>query len=199
MTSLWGPLGWMTLHSVSLLYPEHPSTADKQILRRFVELFRDCLSCPTCHAHFKVIFANFFLFVCRAHNTVNRRLNKPKPESVQACLDTFRANTQHTSAATYRAKYMEYLMRNWSREMTGEGFMHLNEVRDLRRINEQYWNTKTDESTASFDMSANVLEFIDETPGYQFLMPSKGTLASVSSTPSVHVGFKGGRFRLSQT
>lgn len=212
MTSLWGPLGWMTLHSVSLLYPETPSPADKQILKRFMVLFRDSLSCPQCHNHFKIIFANymrihpdwdasrfnFFLFICRAHNTVNRRLNKPKPDSVQACLDMFRSNTQHTSAGTYRAKYMEYLIRNWSRDMSGEGFMHLGEVRELRRINDEYWGTKSDDSTASFDMNANVLEFIDEAQGYQSLMTGTGTLASVSSSPSVHVGFKGGRLRLTQ-
>lgn len=211
MTSLWGPLGWMTLHSVSLVYPENPSSADKQILKRYVELFRDTLSCPHCHNHFKIMFDNytrkhpewnasrfdFFLFVCRAHNTVNRRLNKPKPESVQACLDTFRANTQHTSALTYRMKYLDYLARNWSREMSGEGFMRLNEVRELRRITEEYWNRNIDESTATFDMSANVLDFINETPGQQSLMTGRGTLATVTST-GINVGFKGGRFRLTK-
>ena len=211
MTSLWGPLGWMTLHSVSLLYPETPGNADKQILKRYVELFRDTLACPQCLNHFKIIFDNytrehpdwdasrfdFFLFVCRAHNTVNRRLNKPKPESVQACLDTFRANTQHTSALTYRMKYLDYLVRNWSREMSGEGFMHLGEVRELRRITEEYWNQKTDDSTAGFDMTANVLEFVKETSAHQTLMTGSGTLATVSST-GLNVGLKGGRFRLTK-
>ena len=211
MTSLWGPLGWMTLHSVSLLYPETPGDADRQILKRYMELFRDSLSCPQCHHHFKVIFENymrahpdwnasrfnFFLFVCRAHNTVNRRLNKPKPESVQACLDTFRANTQHTSALTYRMKYLDYLVRNWSREMSGEGFMHLAGVREMRRITEEYWNHKTDESTATFDMNAAVLEFIDETPANQSLFTGKGTLVTVSTT-STNIGLKGGRFRLTR-
>ena len=211
MTSLWGPLGWMTLHSVSLLYPETPGTADKQILKRYMELFRDTLSCPHCHQHFKVIFENytrthpewnasrfnFFLFIVRAHNTVNRRLNKPKPESVQACLDTFRSNTQYTSALTYRVKYLDYLARNWSREMSGEGYMHLGEVREMRRITEEYWNPKTDESTGSFDMGADVLDFINETPGQQSLMTGRGALASVAST-GINIGFRGGRFRLTQ-
>ena len=211
MTSLWGPLGWMSLHSVSLLYPEHPGEADKQLMRRYVELFRDTLSCPQCHNHFKVIFDNyvrahpdwdssrfnFFLFVCRAHNTVNRRLNKPKPDSVQACLDTFTANTQHTSALVYRMKYLDYLSRNWSREMSGEGFMHLAQVRELRRITEEYWNRKTDESTGSFDMNAAVLDFIDETPANRTLLTGHARLATVSAT-STTIGLKGGRFRLNR-
>jgi hypothetical protein len=201
----------MSLHSVSLLYPEHPGEADKQLMRRYVELFRDTLSCPQCHNHFKVIFDNyvrahpdwdssrfnFFLFVCRAHNTVNRRLNKPKPDSVQACLDTFTANTQHTSALVYRMKYLDYLSRNWSREMSGEGFMHLAQVRELRRITEEYWNRKTDESTGSFDMNAAVLDFIDETPANRTLLTGHARLATVSAT-STTIGLKGGRFRLNR-
>jgi hypothetical protein len=211
MTSLWGPLGWMTLHSVSMLYPEQPGNADKQILKRYMELFRDSLSCPHCHQHFKTMFANytrvhpewnssrfaFFLFVCRVHNTVNRRLQKPKPDSVQACLDAFQAATQHTSSLTYRMKYLDYLARNWSREMTGEAFMHLGEVREMRRITEEYWNTKTDDSTSTFDMSADVLESVDETPGERTLMTGRGTLATVSSM-GINVGFRGGRFRLTK-
>ena len=211
MTSLWGPLGWMTLHSVSLLYPETPGDADKQLMRRYMELFRDTLSCPQCHNHFKVIFENymrahpewnasrfdFFLFICRAHNTVNRRLNKPKPDSVQACLDTFTANTQHTSALVYRMKYLDYLSRNWSREMSGEGFMHLAQVREMRRITEEYWNQKTSESTATFDMNAAVLEFIDEIPANRSLMTGHARLATVSTT-NTNIGLKGGRFRLNR-
>ena len=211
MTSLWGPLGWMTLHSVSLLYPEHPGDADKQLMKRYMELFRDTLSCPQCHYHFKVIFENyirahpnwdasrfdFFLFICRAHNTVNRRLNKPKPDSVQACLDTFRANIQHTSGVTYRMKYLDYLARNWSREMSGEGFMHLAQVREMRRITEEYWNRKTDDSTAIFDMNATMLDFIDETPANQSLLTGHGTLVTVATT-GTNIGLKGGRFRLTR-
>ena len=128
MTSLWGPLGWMTLHSVSLLYPEVPSQADKEILKRYMTAFRDSISCPSCQSHFKIIFQNytashpewnsnrfqFFLFVVRAHNTVNKRLNKPCPNTVQECLSMYYANTKINSGLVYRTKYLEYLIRNWS-------------------------------------------------------------------------------------
>lgn len=211
MTSLWGPLGWMTLHSVSLLYPESPSEADKQIVKRYVELFRDTLSCPYCHSHFTVILNNyitehpewlnskfnFFLFVVRAHNTVNKRLSKPKPGSVQECLDTYAKNTQLTPGIMYRQKYLEYLSRNWSREMSGEGFMRLSQVRELRRITEEYWNRRADESTATFDMNANVLAFINEHGPGGPAKASPGSLAYASSN-MISVGFKGGRLRLRQ-
>jgi len=201
----------MTLHSISLLYPEVPSNTDKQILKRFMILFQDTISCPSYHKHFKVIFENYvrkhpdwsdsrfnlFLFVAIAHNTVNKRLNKPRPDSVQACLDMFANNTKVTSAAVYRQKYMEYLARNWGRELSGEGMMRIAEVRELRRIMNEYWNTKTDESTATFKKSANVLDLIDETPEFRSIMTPAGSLAQVSSQ-SMKIGLQGGRFRIRQ-
>ena len=209
MTSLWGPLGWMTLHSVSLLYPEYPSSEDKVILRRYMELFRDTLTCIHCHNHFKVIFQNytsshpqwadsrfeFFLFVARAHNAVNNRLSKPKPSSVQACIDMFRSNTVVTDAFTYRAKYIDYLMRNWSAEMSGDSMMKVGYVRELRKINNEYWNRRTDESTKTFRFSEDVIEGVDETPATRSIMRPNGTLAQVSSK-SFSIGLKGGRFQL---
>ena len=199
----------MTLHSISLLYPESPSQADKQILKRYMDLFRDTITCPHCHSHFKIIYANymrshpewadskfdFFMFVVRAHNTVNRRLNKPKPDSIKECLDMYRATTQNTSGIGYRTAYINYLLRNYAREMSGDGFMHAAEVRELKKITEEYWNKKTDESTSSFEMNANVLEFIDENSSTRTIMTSRGSLAEVASQ-SFSIGLKGGRFQL---
>ena len=210
MTSIWGPLGWMTLHSISLLYPENPSQSDKQILKRFVDLLRDTITCPSCQSHFRIIYANYirshpewadskfdlFLFITRAHNTVNNRLSKPKPDSVKASLDAYRAATQNTSGPGFRQAYINYLLRNYGREMSGEGYMHAAEVREMQRINDSYWNSKTDESTSSFQMDANVLELINESSGTRQLMNSRGMLTEIS-TKQLNVGFRGGRFRLS--
>ena len=210
MTSLWGPIGWMTLHSVSFLYPEDPSQADKSILKRFMVLFRDTITCPHCHQHFKVIFENytrvhpewansrfdFFLFVCRAHNTVNNRLNKPKLETVDACIRRFRDNTQITSALVYRMKYLDYLTRNYGIELSGDSMMKLSLVREMRKIMNEYWNRFVDENTASFHMDASVLELINEAPSTRPIMTSAGTLATITSSPALRVGLQGGRFRL---
>ncbi len=210
MTSLWGPLGWMTLHSVSFLYPETPSETDKAILKRYMVLFRDTITCPHCYQHFKVIFENytrahpewansrfdFFLFVSRAHNTVNNRLNKPKPDSVSACIQRFKDNTQITSALVYRMKYLDYLTRNYGIELSGDSMMKLTLVREMRKITNDYWNRIVDESTESFEMDANVLELINESPSTRPIMTSSGTLSTISTSPSLRVGLQGGRFRL---
>jgi len=209
MTSLWGPLGWMTLHSVSLLYPEKPSQADKQIVKRFIDLLRDTISCPHCQSHFKIIYENYiryhpewadsrfdlFLFITRAHNTVNNRLSKPKPNSVQGCLDAYRSATKNTTGTGFRRAYINYLLRNYASQMSAEGYMNAANVREMQRINDEYWNSKTDESTNSFQMDANVLELIDETSGTRSLMTSRGTIMQVA-TKELNVGFRGGRFRL---
>lgn len=211
MTSLWGPLGWMTLHSVSLLYPEKPSQAEKQIVKRFVDLLRDTITCPNCQQHFRIIYANYvsshpewadskfdlFLFIARAHNTVNNRLSKPKPASMIECLNAYKSATQNTSGKGFRQAYINYLLRNYGREMSGEGYMKAANVREMKTINDTYWNSKSDESTDSFQMDANVLELIDENSGTRSLMSPHGTLMEVSSK-QFNVGFRGGRFRLSQ-
>ena len=196
-------MGWMTLHSVSYLYPERPSNADRAILKRYMELFRDTITCIHCHNHFKVVFQNytslhpewadsrfnFFLFVSRAHNTVNARLNKPKPDSVESCISAFKSNSVVTSALTYRTKYIEYLMRTWSIEMSGDSMIKVGLVKELKKITQEYWDKKTDVSTSSFDMKANVLDLIaDDTP-------SARSLSSVVAGP-MNIGLRGGRFQL---
>ena len=168
-----------------------------------MELFRDTITCIHCHNHFRSVFQNytsiypgwansrfeFFLFVSRAHNTVNARLNKPKPDSVESCISAFNSNTVVTSALTYRTKYIEYLMRSWSMEMSGESMMKVGLVRELRRITQEYWNQKTDTSTSSFNMNASVIDLIaDDTP------PARG-LSGVFAAP-INIGFRGGRFQL---
>ena len=79
--------------------------------------------------------------------------------------------------------------------MTGDGMIHAGEVREMKRITEEYWNRLTDESTATFDMNADVLAVIDETPQTRQIMSSAGGLLNVP-TAQVNVGFRGGRLRL---
>ena len=102
MSKYWGPLGWMTLHSISLNYPDNPLIEDKQILLRFMNNFTESITCPSCQSHFKTIFQsyiglfpdwnaskhNLFIFIARAHNTVNKRLDKPLIRTVSDCLET---------------------------------------------------------------------------------------------------------------
>ena len=163
MTARWGPLGWMTLHSISANYPDYPSPSDKAILRKFMDLFADTISCPSCKLHFGSMFHTYitrtpswadskrdlFVFVCRAHNTVNIRLDKPRPKTVQECIDTLQSIARVTSAQTYREKYLSYLLKNWSYP-DASGFIMSRSVREMIKINADYWNPRETNFEVSF-------------------------------------------------
>lgn len=161
-TKIWGPQGWMTLHSISTIYPEKPTYEEMELLKKFMNLFVDTITCPDCKNHFSKIFnayrhsnpawyasrSQFFTFVARAHNTVNLRIDKPRIPTVAECIDTIRRNTLVTRGAIYRNTYITYLIRNWSQEYTGESFIMAQSARELYKINNEYWNSR---DTGSYD------------------------------------------------
>jgi hypothetical protein len=208
MTSLWGPLGWMTLHSVSCLYPENPSEEDKKILTKYLNAYEESISCPSCQNHFKSMLNmykrsypnwldsryDFFLFVCRAHNTVNKRLDKPIIPTAYECLKTFQSNVKINSPAQYRQSYLNYLSNNWSREHSGEGLMKMAHVREMKKINDHYWNLREiDVNTVVFLADTDVTQPILQDPKH--FSPSR-TIPVLANTPSLRVGFKNGRLKL---
>lgn len=211
MTAIWGPMGWMTLHSISLLYPDSPTTEDVQILKKFLQDFAESITCPHCERHFKIMYENYrkkhpewassrfnlFLFIARAHNTVNKRLEKPIKNTVQECLDAIQNATQYTSPTEFRKKYIDYVVRTMAREMGGDNMIKVGHGQNMRRINESYWNSKIQKDTTDFDMNANVLEFISDTPTSQrFAITGNTSNPAVIQGTQVSIGFRGGRLRL---
>jgi hypothetical protein len=208
-TKFWGPLGWMTLHSVSAIYPEKPTSEEKLLLEKFVENFRECITCVHCKSHFTSMLTtykrkhpewsssrfDFFLFVCRAHNTVNRRLDKPVLQTLDDCIQTLKNATKVTNGGTYRAAYINYLIRNWSIEQTGEGFMNLGVVKQLKKINEEYFNPRdTGFENLKFDREASVVEFIPEDPKRYDVGPNLPNAAF--GIQRMRVGLVNGRFKI---
>lgn len=200
MTKLWGPLGWMTLHSVSLIYPERPTPEEKAIAKRFLDLFGESISCIFCKTHFTTMYSiyksdhpdfldsrqEFALFVFRAHNTVNKRLDKPRPSSVLQCLRAVRDATQTTSLKQFRDSYLSYLARNWGKEFSSHSLMMRNCVNEMTKINNEYWTPR--ELTSIPDLiEADVITPIEKTnirfTKYKNPMPVK-------------IGFAGGRLKL---
>jgi len=212
MTSVWGPMGWMTLHSISLLYPESPTAEDKQIVKTFLNDFAESITCPHCERHFKIMFENYkikhrdwadsrfnlFMFIARCHNTVNKRLEKPLKNSVQECLESISASSQYTSLTEFRRKYIDYVIRRMSAEMSGDNLVKVGFGKSMKRINESYWNSKLTTETSTFDMSADVLEFIaDEPRTVRYMFGGSSSASTVVDTASIpSIGFRGGRLRL---
>jgi hypothetical protein len=174
MTSYWGPLGWMTLHSASMLYAEQPELAEIQVMRRFIDLFGDTISCHHCKSHFLSMKKRYeawnpgylssrrelMLFVFRAHNTVNKRIDKPILQNVADCLTALKNANSYSDLASVRESYMTYLQRNWGRDFTADGISTRKKAHELVRINNEYLNTRTIDWTYTFE--DNVLFLIED-------------------------------------
>jgi hypothetical protein len=94
--SSWGPAGWTFLHTVTFVYPENPTQADKDRLAHFLFAFTDVIPCMRCQTDFRhMVQKNFGLTTDDArhsryldsrtalvkiaidmHNQVNSKLNK---------------------------------------------------------------------------------------------------------------------------
>ena len=154
MTKYWGPLGWTTLHTVSALYPDNPTSPEIELAKNWIQQFADCITCPNCQGHFKAMLAlyqsrnpymfssrrEFSLFVIRAHNTVNRRLGK-KIYTYDEVWNTV-AQWDNTHAKTKRYEYLTYLRRDWGSQTTLAGITALGRVRDLFMAEQQYWSQR---------------------------------------------------------
>lgn len=200
MTKLWGPLGWMTLHSISLIYPERPTPNEKHIAARFIDLFAESISCIFCKTHFTNMYIlyksihpeyldsrqDFALFVFRAHNTVNKRLDKPRPSSVAECLRAIRDATKNTTLKQFRDSYLNYLIRNWGSEFSTYNLAMRHCVNEMVKIENEYWSPR--ELTSIPELAeADITTPIEK----QNARPSpKGQYISTI------VGFRGGRLKL---
>lgn len=152
MTAVWGPLGWMTLHSVACAYPENPTQSEKDLMTTWLDMFRDTITCAYCKGHFTEMLAKyrsqfpgmlmnrheFVMFTFRAHNAVNRRLNKPLYSSVEECLATLRHNVKSRSAKEYRNAYLNHILRYWRSYQDITGIVAVKKIQEMRRIDTDY-------------------------------------------------------------
>lgn len=199
-------MGWMTLHSISVCYPENPQPGDKVIVARFIELFTECIPCPSCKNHFTSMFAtytrkhpewansrfNLFVAICRLHNTVNKRLDKPRPATVQQALQTLITATSRASPAIFRQNYIRYVINNWSKQNDGEGMIFANAARGMMRLNTEYWSLREVSYDSLSFPEADLLETVPENP--QMYNLGNGTTPFVpSSLTNVGFRFTGGK------
>jgi hypothetical protein len=188
-TKIWGPLGWMTLHSISAIYPENPTVADRLLLEEFMGCFRETIACPYCKNHFTSMFTRYK----HTHPewSSNRRLDKPIYKTVGECISTLRNATVNTSPAQFRKAYLDYLTKNWSRQTDSEGFLMMGFVRKMIKINDEYF-TPRDTGYAELQIQdGDVMEFIQEN--------TRNYRASEAVPDPIHyrnlkIGFRAGSF-----
>jgi hypothetical protein len=140
------------------------------------------------HPEFLNSRQDFAVFIFRAHNTVNLRLDKPRPSTMVECLATLSEATKQTSLAAFRTSYLSYLLRIWGRQVSGEGMIIKSHVKEMIKINNEYWSPR--EIPIPELIEADVMIPIQkETLRVNF----RGV--AISSA----VGFKGGRLKLGRS
>lgn len=156
MTAVWGPLGWMTLHSVASVYPEQPTQSEKDLMSTWLDMFRDTITCATCKGHFTELLGkyraqfphllrsrqDFVVFTFRAHNAVNKRLRKPLFNSVDECLETLRNNVKHHKASDYRISYINHIMRYWRTVQDISGIAATKKIAEMKKIEIEYISSR---------------------------------------------------------
>lgn len=185
MTKVWGPIGWMTLHSVSVCYPELPTESDKRVLQEYMNAFGGSITCVICRNHFATMFADYkrkvpswlnskkdlFVAVCRMHNAVNKRLDKPQPKTVAECIEWLKRATSYTSPRDFRQKYSEYLLKDWYKQRHyGGGMSGYKSAETVKKINEEYWNLReVSYHSISFE-EENIITYSDSYPSRKLVI-----------------------------
>lgn len=154
MTAVWGPLGWMTLHSIATSYPESPTQTEKQLISVWLDMFRDTITCIHCKEHFTHMLELYrrkvpsmlnsrqelALFSFRAHNTVNRRLSKPVYNTVEECMATLRRNIQTRTPQEYRIAYLTHIQKYWRTLQDVSGLVALRKISEMKKIEKEYFS-----------------------------------------------------------
>lgn len=149
-------MGWVTLHSVALSYPEMPTPSERELMASWLDMFRDTITCGYCRGHFTELLAKyrtlfpgmlnsrqaFAVFTFRAHNAVNRRLNKPVYATVQDCMDTIQKIVAQRPAKDYRVSYVNHITRYWKTQQDITGIVALKKIVQMRKIEDEYISSR---------------------------------------------------------
>lgn len=83
-----GHSSWALLHTIAALYPSHPSTEQQNYAHSLIYSLSALYPCTICAKHFRHYIeqnpvkvhtaTEFQLWLCEAHNSVNRRTGKPQ-------------------------------------------------------------------------------------------------------------------------
>jgi hypothetical protein len=212
MTSIWGPLGWMTLHSVSTSYPEKPTPSEKALVSSWLDMFRDTITCPHCKEHFGTMLQNyrmrfpnmlnsrqdFAMFAFRAHNAVNARLHKPIYGTLTECMNVLKANIKTRSASDYRISYINHITKYWRTIQDISGIVSLKKVNEMKKIEIDYFSSRDTKFEVEL-LDDNVViprNWVDnhvEAP-----RPMQTIQTQLASNANARAGFRivGGRMRL---
>ena len=206
MTSIWGPLGWMTIHSMASLYPDEPSQAEQQLMRSWLDLFKGTITCPSCQAHFTEQLdayrsrfpqmlesrASFLMFTFRVHNSVNHRLHKPIYNTVAECFAVLQNNVKLRSATQYRQAYYQHITRHWKMLQDASGMSALRKIAEMNKIEASYAAPRSDDFSVLIPEGLTSLGLIQKASEDV----QQRTMLPQPPPDQRRLGILGGRFRL---
>ena len=206
MTAVWGPLGWMTLHSMASLYPDQPSTSERALMRSWLDMFTGTITCPSCQGHFQEVLdayrgrfpnmlesrASFLLFSFRAHNSVNHRLQKPIYSTVAECFEVLQNNVKTRTATQYRQAYYAHITRHWKMMQDSSGMSALRKIAEMNKIESSYANARSDAFVELIPEGLTFMGKIEKAPDSE----QPRTMMPPAPHPTQKLGIMGGRFRL---
>jgi hypothetical protein len=205
-------MGWMTLHSVSTIYPERPTQSEKDLMTTWLGLFTETITCPHCRDHFRSMHSNyrarypayldsrqsFAMFAFRCHNVVNARLSKPVYANLDECMEVLRTNIKTRTAQDYRISYVNHLMRFWSGMQDTSGITTLKKVYEMKKIEIDYVGPRDTKFDVQLRDDGVVIprHWVEHTPG-QAVEP-QATRLLPRPNDQTRAGFRlqGGRMRL---
>ena len=205
MTSIWGPLGWMTLHSVASCYPDTPLPSERTLMHTWLDMFQATITCPSCREHFAGALGSyrrqypqmlssrseFLVSTFRLHNAVNRRLNKPIHSTVAACFDQLRNNVKSRSARDYRIAYVNHIQRFWRTMQDASGISALKKINEMRKIEYEY--LQKHENNFEIDIPETIVVLFSHSLDPQSETPSP---VRVDTRVIPKIGLAGGRFQI---
>ena len=204
MTSIWGPLGWMTLHSVASCYPDTPVQSEKALIQTWLDMFQSTITCPSCREHFGIALGSyrrqypqmlssreeFLLATFRLHNAVNRRINKPIHSTVAACFEQLRNNVKLRSAREYRIAYINHIQRFWRTLQDVTGITALKKINEMRKIEYEYFQKH--ENNFEIEIPENTVILLSNALDAQTEAASP---VRMDTRILPRIGFAGGRFQ----
>jgi len=204
MTSIWGPLGWMTLHSVASCYPDTPVQSEKALMQTWLDIFQSTITCPSCREHFGIALGSyrrqypqmlssreeFLLATFRLHNAVNRRINKPIHSTVAACFEQLRNNVKLRSAREYRIAYINHIQRFWRTLQDVTGITALKKINEMRKIEYEYFQKH--ENNFEIEIPENTVILLSNALDAQTEAASP---VRMDTRILPRIGFAGGRFQ----
>mmetsp|Transcript_24102 Transcript_24102/g.42792 ORF Transcript_24102/g.42792 Transcript_24102/m.42792 type:complete len:153 (+) Transcript_24102:3066-3524(+) len=82
-----GQHGWSLLHAMAAYFPAEPTSAQLGHAQSFLYYFAELFPCRVCGRHFEMMLKEippnfttrdeFVLYLCKLHNNVNARIEKP--------------------------------------------------------------------------------------------------------------------------